>query len=133
MPRGRVSEARSRNMAAIKGENTTPEMRVRSALHRAGLRYTLHRRDLPGRPDIVLVSRRTVVFVHGCFWHHHGCGNSTWPKTRASFWRAKITGNRRRDRRNERELIALGWRVFTIWECEVDERQLSALVHKVAR
>jgi DNA mismatch endonuclease (patch repair protein) len=114
-----ISESRRRNMAAIKGKNTTPEMLVRRFLHASGLRYKLHDPKLPGRPDIVLKRLRTIVEVQGCFWHHHGCANSVWPQTRAAFWRDKILGNRQRDIKNRRQLRRLGWRVITIWECEV--------------
>jgi DNA mismatch endonuclease (patch repair protein) len=118
-----ISEARRRNMAAIKGKNTQPELKVRRYLHAAGFRYRLHARNLPGRPDIVLPKLRTVVFIHGCFWHHHGCENSVWPKTRAEFWRMKILGNRRRDRMHARRLAKAGWRTLVIWECEVENPQ----------
>jgi DNA mismatch endonuclease (patch repair protein) len=118
-------------MAAIKGKNTTPERRVRSALHRAGFRFRLHAADLPGCPDIVLRKHRTVVFVHGCFWHHHGCANSVWPKARAAFWRSKITANRRRDAKVARLLRAQGWRVATIWECDTTERGLRLLMARI--
>ena len=95
-PSGRVSEVRSRNMAAIRGKDTKPEMVLRRALHRADFRYRLHVQDLPGRPDIVLPKHRLAIFVHGCFWHHHNCPAFVWPKTRAAFWRDKIeTGSRR--------------------------------------
>ncbi|MGA7887129.1 MAG: DNA mismatch endonuclease Vsr, partial [Acidobacteriaceae bacterium] len=113
-------EQRSRNMAAIRSANTRPEMRVRSALHRLGFRFRLHRKDLPGRPDIVLPKHRTVVFVHGCFWHCHRCKyGSVIPATRAVFWAAKRGGNVDRDRRNAAALRKLGWRVLVLWECEV--------------
>lgn len=113
-------EQRSRNMAAIRSANTKPEMRVRSALHAMGLRFRLHRKDLPGRPDIVLPKHRTAIFVHGCFWHCHRCRyGSVAPATRADFWAAKRAGNVARDRRNAAALRRLGWRVLTIWECEV--------------
>src|SRR5687767_4112746 len=119
MTEGVIPESRRRNMAAIRHKNTSPELLVRQALHAYGLRFRLHDKHLPGRPDIVLKRHNTVVLVHGCFWHHHGCHNSVWPKTRSVFWRAKIIGNRRRDRKNERALARLGWRVITIWECDV--------------
>jgi DNA mismatch endonuclease (patch repair protein) len=106
-------------MAAIKGSNTKPELAVRSALHRAGLRFRLHRKDLPGRPDIVLPKYKTVIFVHGCFWHRHGCANSVMPKTRREFWEEKLEGNRRRDSRQQRALRSAGWRVLVVWECAV--------------
>lgn len=118
-------------MAAIKGKNTAPEMTVRRHLHRSGLRFRLHDRTLAGRPDLVLPRYRFVVFVHGCFWHHHGCANSTWPRTRATFWRTKINANRRRDRKVERLLQAEGWSVATIWECEVTQLNLDRLVRRI--
>ncbi|MEX2180519.1 MAG: very short patch repair endonuclease [Gemmatimonadaceae bacterium] len=127
--RGRVSAVRSRIMSAIRGKDTKPEMLVRRAIHAAGLRYRLHRRDLPGSPDIVITRLRTVVFVHGCFWHHHDCRDFKWPKTRAAFWRAKIDANVARDRRTRYFLKAAGWTVHTIWECELaDGRTLPKLV-----
>lgn len=119
-------------MAAIRGKDTQPEMVVRQALHAAGFRYRLHRGDLPGRPDIVLTRLRTVVFVNGCFWHHHGCARSVWPKTRAEFWRRKIMANVDRDARVAYFLKAAGWRVETIWECQLtDRRTLRALIRRL--
>ena len=113
-------EQRSRNMAAIRSTNTRPERIVRSALHALGFRFRLHRKDLPGRPDIVLPRHRTVVFVHGCFWHCHRCKyGSVAPATRAAFWAAKRAGNVARDRRNAAALRKLAWRVLVLWECEV--------------
>ena len=113
-------EQRSRNMAAIRSTNTKPEMRVRSALHAMGFRFRLHRKDLPGRPDIVLPKFRTAIFVHGCFWHCHRCKyGSVVPATRADFWAAKRAGNVTRDRANRAALRKLGWRVLVLWECEV--------------
>ncbi|WP_085705679.1 very short patch repair endonuclease [Pseudomonas sp. B8(2017)] len=111
---------RSRMMAGIKGRNTRPEMIVRRFLHANGYRFRLHRRDLPGSPDIVLPRFRTCIFVHGCFWHRHdGCRYATTPKTRADFWQAKFTQNVERDGRARRALRADGWKVLTIWECEL--------------
>ncbi|HWR34377.1 MAG TPA: DNA mismatch endonuclease Vsr [Clostridia bacterium] len=110
---------RSRNMAAIRAKNTKPEVRVRSILHSMGYRFSLHRRDLPGKPDIVLPKYQTVVFVHGCFWHCHNCRYGTVkPATRANFWRLKRGGNVARDKRNEAALISKGWKVMVVWECE---------------
>jgi DNA mismatch endonuclease (patch repair protein) len=106
-------------MAAIRGKDTKPELIVRRALHAEGFRYRLHRRDLPGSPDIVLTRLKTVVFVHGCFWHHHSCQGEQWPKTRAAFWRAKIETNVARDRRTRYFLRTAGWHVHVIWECEL--------------
>lgn len=127
-------QQRSRNMASIRGKDTRPELRVRSALHRLGCRFRLHRRDLPGTPDVVLPKYRTVVFVHGCFWHRHpGCPRSFAPATRSEFWRAKLDRNVVRDAENRRALEAAGWRVVVIWECETRDqdalqRQLGRLV-----
>jgi len=123
-------EQRSRNMAAIKSGNTKPEMRVRSLLHALGYRFRLHRRNLPGKPDIVLPKYRTVIFVHGCFWHCHNCRYGTvTPATRAGFWSAKRAGNVERDRRKREELENAGWRVETVWECDTrDESRLRSLL-----
>lgn len=111
-------ERRSWLMSRIKGANTKPEIGVRSLLHRIGYRFRLHRRDLPGTPDIVLPGRKAVVFVHGCFWHGHACKRTKMPKTREDYWAEKIYGNRRRDARKRRQLRALGWKVVVVWECE---------------
>jgi DNA mismatch endonuclease (patch repair protein) len=112
-------EVRSRIMAAITGKDTQPELAVRRVLHAMGRRFRLHRKDLPGRPDVVLPRSRAVVFVHGCFWHGHSCRKARLPSTRRAFWRNKIEGNRRRDRRNRDALRRLGWRVLTVWECRL--------------
>lgn len=131
---GRVSAVRSRMMAAIRGKHTKPEMVVRQALHGAGLRFRLHRRDLPGSPDIVFSPIKTVVFVHGCFWHHHQCVPRRWPKTRRAFWRSKILGNATRDQQTLHSLKAAGWRVETVWECELrDDRRLGRLIRLLKR
>lgn len=115
----RVSLVRSRMMRAVRQFDTAPEMRVRSVLHAIGLRFRLNRRDLPGSPDIVLPKYRTVIFVHGCFWHRHaGCAKATTPRTRARFWRQKFASNLARDKRNEKLLREAGWRVEIVWECE---------------
>lgn len=124
----RVSAVRSRIMAAIRGKDTKPELQVRRAIHAAGLRFRLHHGDLPGRPDIVLSGIKTVVFVHGCFWHAHSCQTSK-PKTRAAFWQRKFETNRARDRRVRYFLQAAGWHVHVIWECELRrEAPLRTLV-----
>jgi DNA mismatch endonuclease, patch repair protein len=115
-------ERRSWNMSRIKGKNTKPEMVVRSFLHAQGFRYRLHERKLPGRPDIVLPKFKTVIFVHGCFWHRHeGCRNCTTPTNRREFWLQKLTANARRDRIHDERLTGLGWRVIVIWECETKD------------
>jgi DNA mismatch endonuclease Vsr len=121
-----VSDARRRNMAAIRARDTKPELLLRRLLHALGYRFRLHRRDLPGRPDIVFPGRRKAIFVHGCFWHRHGCRNSVLPKARAEWWAQKLSRNVARDAAAVAALEALGWAVLIIWECEAkDERQLS--------
>jgi DNA mismatch endonuclease (patch repair protein) len=109
-------------MAAVRGKDTGPELVVRRVLSAMGYRYRLHRRDLPGNPDIVFVARRAVVFVHGCFWHRHACrfGRAT-PRARADFWKAKFDGNVARDRRVRAKLRRLGWRVLVVWECSIGD------------
>lgn len=117
---------RSRNMAAIKGKNTKPEMMIRRTLHRAGYRYSLHCRDLPGRPDLVFRSRRKAIFVHGCFWHMHDCRfGSVIPATNATFWHQKRQQNVTRDSKQRAALEAQGWRVLVVWECEVRSEGLT--------
>jgi DNA mismatch endonuclease (patch repair protein) len=114
-------ERRSWNMSRIRSRDTAPEKRVRSALHRAGYRFRLHSKQLPGRPDVVLPKHRTVVFVHGCFWHRHkDCRFAYTPKSRVAFWQEKFRRNVERDRRSALELRRLGWKVVTVWECEVE-------------
>jgi len=109
-------------MARIGPCDTAPELAVRSMAHRMGFRFRLHRRELPGRPDLVFPGQRLAVFVHGCFWHQHpGCANATMPKTRPEFWRRKLNGNVERDRRNCDQLTRLGWRTLVIWECETED------------
>lgn len=111
-------EQRSRNMAAIRGRDTKPELIVRRIAHRLGYRFRLHRRDLPGRPDLVLPRHRAVIFVHGCFWHQHNCRyGRVEPATRAEFWKKKRAENVARDVRNVRALRTCGWRVLVVWEC----------------
>jgi DNA mismatch endonuclease (patch repair protein) len=111
---------RSWNMSRITGSNTKPELLLRSLLHRAGFRFRLHAKELPGRPDIVLPKYRIAIFVHGCFWHRHpGCRNATMPSTRTEFWSAKLNGNVERDARNTAALEEIGWTVLTVWECDL--------------
>jgi len=125
-------EKRSRMMSGIRGKDTKPERLVRSYLHRAGLRFRLHAR-LPGRPDIVLPKHHAVVFVHGCFWHRHGCRFTTTPATRTAFWNAKFADNVRRDARVQEQLAAAGWRVFVVWGCETDPSSLADLARAIKR
>ncbi|MCZ8030822.1 MAG: very short patch repair endonuclease [Rubrivivax sp.] len=108
---------RQLNMSRIRGRDTKPEMLVRQGLHARGLRYRLHDRKLPGRPDLVFAQYQAAVFVHGCFWHAHGCALSKLPATRQDFWKQKLEGNAARDRRAIDALQAAGWRVLVIWEC----------------
>ena len=116
------AERRSWNMSRISGRNTAPEIRMRSLLHRGGFRFRLHAAGLPGKPDIVLRRYKTVVFVHGCFWHRHGdCKKATTPSTRPDFWQSKFDATVERDRRKTSELNAMGWRVLIAWECELEK------------
>lgn len=111
---------RSERMSRVRSKDTKPEMRVRRLVHAMGFRYRLHRKDLPGKPDMVFPSRKAVIFVHGCFWHRHsGCKLARLPKSRLNFWRSKLEGNSLRDLRNQRRLLDLGWRVLVIWECDL--------------
>jgi DNA mismatch endonuclease Vsr len=124
-----VPPARRRNLAAVAGKDTTPEMRVRRLLFRMGYRFRLHRRDLPGTPDIVLAGRRKIVEVRGCFWHRHpdpACRNAVLPKVRAEWWAAKLARNVSRDQQNLIALRDTGWSVLVLWECEArDEAALA--------
>lgn len=113
-------QTRSRIMRAVKGKDTTPELIVRRMVHAMGYRFRLHRKDLPGKPDIVFPKRRKVIFVHGCFWHGHDCVRGTRiPKANADYWSSKITRNGLRDKANVAALKRLGWRTAIIWECEL--------------
>jgi DNA mismatch endonuclease (patch repair protein) len=115
---------RSERMSRIRSKNTKPELIVRRTLHRLGYRYRIHRKDLPGSPDLVFPRRKAVVFVHGCFWHaHRRCSVANMPKSRTSYWEAKFERNRAHDRAVRRVLRKGGWKVFVIWECETKDRQ----------
>lgn len=117
-------------MSRIRGKNTLPEMRVRRFVHGLGLRFRLHRKDLPGTPDIVFPSRKMALFVHGCFWHGHAdCRFAYKPKSNVEFWENKLKKNQDRDSRAIRELVGLGWQAHIIWECETsDERALASIL-----
>ena len=118
-------EVRSRTMRAVKGKDTQPELTVRQLLHRAGYRYRLHVKDLPGKPDLVFPSRRKVIFVHGCWWHGHDCDRGARPaKTNVDYWSAKIARNIARDAKHLCALHDAGWRELTVWECELKSRNL---------
>lgn len=123
---------RSERMGRIRGSGTKPEMLVRRLVHGMGYRYRLHRRDLPGTPDLVFPSRRKVIFVHGCFWHRHpdpNCPLARLPKSRLDFWRPKLEGNRERDVRNQARLRELGWDAIVVWECQLSD--LEALKARI--
>jgi len=111
------TEKRSMIMSRIRGKDTSPEMIIRSGLHKMGFRYRVNCRKLPGSPDLVFSKFRAVIFVHGCFWHRHDCHLFRWPASNEVFWRKKITGNAERDRQNIRTLLDNGWRVLIVWEC----------------
>lgn len=122
-------------MSRVRGRDTDPEMRVRRAAHAKGLRYRLHRGDLPGRPDMVFPKRRIAVFVHGCFWHRHpGCAKASTPKSNVAFWEEKFARNVERDRCARGALEADGWTVLTVWECETkNPERLAAFVEEIER
>ncbi len=128
-----VDPVRSAQMALVRGRDTKPEIRVRKALHAAGLRYLLQERRLPGVPDLVFPQRRLALFVHGCFWHQHpGCAAARIPKSRLDFWRQKLSGNVERDARKRAELEAMGWVTKVIWECETRSADaLAALAAEI--
>lgn len=123
-------EHRSWNMSRIKNRDTKPELVVRSLLHKLGYRFRLHRKDLPGKPDIVLPRYKTAIFVHGCFWHRHpNCKYAYTPNSRVSFWMSKFSQNVQRDKYAQATLTALGWQVIVIWECEAsDHTYLTELI-----
>lgn len=125
-------ERRSWNMSRIRSRDTKPELLLRSALHKTGFRFRLHVRKLPGCPDIVLPRYRTVIFVHGCFWHRHsGCRNASIPSNRRDFWIGKLDANVERDEKNNVALKASGWTVFTVWECEL-ESDPETVLHRLS-
>lgn len=113
---------RSRMMSGIRGKNTRPEVKIRKALHAKGFRYQLHRKDLPGKPDMVFPKYRAVVFIHGCFWHRHCCSLFRWPSSNVDFWQNKLSGNQQKDIVNNAGLEALGWKVLIVWECAIRGR-----------
>ena len=122
--------ARSELMSKIHGKDTAPELAVRSLVHRMGFRFRLHAKGLPGTPDLVFARTRKIIFVHGCFWHNHvRCKGVRLPKTRIEYWLNKLRGNAERDRRNQRQLQALGWKVLTVWECQI--RRPAALRRRI--
>jgi DNA mismatch endonuclease (patch repair protein) len=123
-------EKRSDIMARVKATDSIPELTVRRVLHSLGYRFRLHRTNLPGKPDIVLPKHKSVIFVHGCFWHHHkGCKKSKLPETNADFWRKKILDNVARDKRTIHELGKTGWKVLVLWECQVRSLKLQETIN----
>lgn len=111
-------------MRAVKSQDTSPEKKVRQLLHRAGYRFSLHRKDLPGKPDLVFPSRKAIVFIHGCFWHQHqGCRRAKRPTSNIIYWNKKLNRNIERDKENLTALKSQGWQVYTIWECEVSDNE----------
>lgn len=137
-PDSLTPEQRSALMRKVRSKDTTPEMRVRRALHAKGFRYRLHHSDLPGKPDLVLSRFRTCIFVHGCFWHgHESCRKASVPKTNTDFWVKKISRNQERDREVRTLLEEIGWRVVTVWECQTEkaeefERLLEEIVREIS-
>lgn len=129
-----TKERRSANMARIRSKDTGPEMVVRRIVWGLGLRYRIHRSDLPGKPDLVFAGCRKIIFVHGCFWHRHYCREGCrTPKSNVAYWSMKISKNVLRDRHHRRHLRKLGWRVLVIWECETHPRRRTELVAKLRR
>ncbi len=116
-------------MQAVQGKDTGPEWAVRKLLHRLGYRYRLHRKDLPGKPDLVFPARMKAIFVHGCFWHAHGCRYGRPPKSRLDYWLPKLEQNKKRDAEKRAQLEALGWTVLTVWQCET--KDIEALTRKL--
>jgi len=129
-------KTRSQMMAGIKGRNTKPEIQIRKALHKLGFRYSLYNHTLPGKPDLIFPKHKSVIQVNGCFWHKHNCHLFKWPSTRPDFWKNKISGNRKRDSKNNAELNKLGWRVLTIWECALKGKSkinFDVLIRKIEK
>ncbi len=127
-----TAEQRSRCMAAIRGKDTKPELTVRTLVHSLGYRYRLHRSDLPGKPDLVFVRKRKVIFVHGCFWHRHNCKlGRPIPATRREFWVDKLEGNKQRDTRNRQKLRNEGWQVLVVWECQIQRHDVKWLAERL--
>ena len=120
-------------MSRVAGRNTSPEMRVRRIAHGMGLRFRLHRKDLPGKPDLVFPKHKTVIFVNGCFWHRHpGCGKASTPKSNTEFWQSKFNANCARDARVMARLTEMGWRVEVIWECETrKDETIASVLHRI--
>nr|WP_319775888.1 very short patch repair endonuclease [uncultured Sphaerochaeta sp.] len=124
------TEKRSWIMSRVREKNTSPELKVRSLVHRLGFRFRLHKKDLPGKPDLVFPSRKKIIFVHGCFWHGHTCARGQRrPKTNCNYWSGKIQRNIDRDLKTQSELNSMGWDVFVVWECEL--KDMDVLCHRL--
>lgn len=127
-------EVRSYNMSMIRGKNTKPEIIVRKFLHSKGFRFRLHKKELPGKPDIVLTKLKTVIFIHGCFWHgHNNCKYFVTPKTRTEWWNKKISGNIENDKKNIAKLRVNGWNVIVIWECKLKNKDTTAYLKSIIK
>ena len=126
-----TQEQRRYVMQSVKSKNTGPEMAVRRIVHGLGYRYRLHKKGLPGRPDLVFAGRKKIIFVHGCFWHAHNCRYGRAPSSRQEYWLPKLERNKERDRENRSDLEAQGWNVLTVWECEI--KDTAALVERLTR
>lgn len=126
----RNREQRRRIMQSVKSKDTRPELVVRSLLHRMGYRFRLHRKDLPGKPDIVLPGRGRAIFVHGCFWHSHGCNKGRPPKSRTEYWLPKLNANVERDKKKIEQLQQLGWKTLVVWQCQTKDRDVLAALLK---
>jgi DNA mismatch endonuclease (patch repair protein) len=122
---------RKYNMSRIKSKDTEPEIIIRHRLWKNGYRYRLHYKGLPGKPDIVFVKQKKVIFINGCFWHQHDCRYFKWPKTNASFWKNKILDNSARDKDTYSELEANGWRYFVVWECQIKNKSFETTLRKI--
>jgi len=138
MPDTFTKEQRSRYMARVKNKNTAPEIKVRQTLHRLGYRFRLHRRDLPGSPDIVLPRHNKVIFVHGCFWHGHNCPRGKRPSSNTEFWNEKLDRNLQRDQAAQEAISELGWHFLVVWQCQTKdnqdlERRLLEFMHEPIR
>jgi|TARA_R100001369_G_scaffold80710_1_gene111258 DNA mismatch endonuclease (patch repair protein) len=128
-------KTRSKNMSRIRAKDTKPELIIRRLVHKRGFRYRIHRKDLPGKPDIVLPKHNLVIFVNGCFWHGHKCHLFHWPKSKSDFWEEKIRINIQRDLKNIKILRNMGWRVMIIWECSIKgkyRQEIDLLTHRIS-
>jgi len=126
-----TTAVRRKNMQAVKGANTGPELLVRRLLHKNGYRYRTHQKGLPGKPDIVFSRKRKIIFVHGCFWHGHHCKKGASPKSNTEFWNEKLGRNKQRDRANQQSLRVMGWDVLVLWECELKAIKEAELLRKL--